>query len=322
MTTSTDAPRKLWGETVSLYRDLLKVMVPVMVAVKVAVELGLVDLIAGYFAPVMMLVGLPGEMGIVWVTAIVVNPYAAAAALVTLLPTTALTGADITILATMILVAHSLPIEQRILQQAGVSFLFTTILRLVAAVLLGWLLDTGYGISGTLQEPAVIAWLPAGETDPGWITWLVDSARSLAIIFVILMVLLALLRAMDTYGLTRLIARAMAPVLRLIGIDPATTSMTMTGVLLGITYGGALIMREARSGRVSRKDVFLSSCLLCLSHSLIEDTLFFMALGAHYSGVFVARLVFSILLVALIARVLHRMPERSFNRLLCSTPTA
>ena len=39
------------------------------------------------------------------------NPYAAAAALVTLLPTTPLTGADVTVLATMILVAHSLPIE-------------------------------------------------------------------------------------------------------------------------------------------------------------------------------------------------------------------
>ena len=322
MTTPTRTMRKLSSEAVSLYWDLLKVMVPVMVMVKVAVELGLVDLIADYFAPIMMLVGLPGEMGIVWVTAIVVNPYAAAAALVTLLPTTPLTGADVTVLATMILVAHSLPIEQRILQQAGVSFLFTTVLRLVAAVLLGWLLDTGYGVSGTLQGPVAIAWLPAGETDTGWIAWLTDSTRSLAIIFVILLALLGLLRAMDVYGLTRLIARAMAPLLRMIGIDPATTSMTMTGVLLGITYGGALIMREARSGRVSRKDVFLSSCLLCLSHSLIEDTLFFMALGAHYSGVFVARLVFSILLVALIARLLQRIPEHSFNRLLCSNPAA
>jgi len=44
---------------------LFRIMVPVIIVVKVLSELGLVKYIAFAFAPVMKLVGLPGEMGLV-----------------------------------------------------------------------------------------------------------------------------------------------------------------------------------------------------------------------------------------------------------------
>ena len=67
LTTFKDATR------ISL--DLFKIMVPVVIAVKILQELNLIGYLAAPLAPIMKLVGLPGEMGLVWATAPVNNIY-------------------------------------------------------------------------------------------------------------------------------------------------------------------------------------------------------------------------------------------------------
>ena len=103
--------KKLLRDTFSLYWELLKVMAPVMILVRLAVEFGVIEMIGRAISPVMQLVGLPGEMGFVWVTAMIVNIYAGAAALLTLLPEHPLTIAQATVLGSMILISakSSLP---------------------------------------------------------------------------------------------------------------------------------------------------------------------------------------------------------------------
>ena len=308
----------LLSETWELYWTLIKVMVPVMIAVKLATDFGAVEVIAKAFAPIMTLVGLPGEMGIVWVTALLINIYAGAAALVTLLPNSPLTVADATVLGTMMLVAHAIPVEQRIAQLAGPSFWFTSVLRIASAIVLGFVLHHIYTALEALQEPVQIAWLPAGNENTGWITWTMDSVQTLATIFLILLVLIIVLKVLERTGITSLIGRMLAPFLRLIGIGETAVPLTLSGLLLGLSYGGALVIKEARSGRMSRRDVFLSISFLCLCHSIIEDTLFIMALGGHISGVLFARLIFTIAVIALLAMVVARIPEDRFRRYLCT----
>lgn len=90
----------------------------------------------------------------------------------------------------------------------------------------------------------------------------------------------------------------------------------MVGVLLGLSYGGALIIREAKAGTIPRRDLFLSICLLSLTHSLIEDTLFIMALGADLTGILLARVVFTLIVIWALDKVLRVVPERTAERLL------
>ncbi len=303
--------KEIAKDGVRLYLELLKVMVPVMVLVRVAVELGAIELTGRLVAPVMGLVGLPGEMGFVWVTAMLVNIYAGAAVLLTLLPTVPLTVAQATVLGAMILIAHSLPVEQRIAQKAGAGFLFTLVLRLVAALVYGVLLNLVYTGFESMQQPARVVFLHLTPPAAGWGEWLVAGVRSLWSIFWIILTLLAALRLLDRFGVTARIARLLQPVLRLMGIGTMATSMTVTGSLLGISYGGALILQEVRSGKVSARDVFLSLCFMCICHSLIEDTLFVMAFGGHWSGLLVGRFLFALLLTGLLARLVHRLPART-----------
>ena len=51
-----------------------------------------------------------------------------------------------------------------------------------------------------------------------------------------------------------------------------------------------------------------------LSHSIFEDTLLLMVLGAHISGIFWARLAFSLLVIFILAKLIKVLPVTVFNR--------
>ena len=308
--------KTLTSRTVSLYIELLKVMIPVMILVKLGVDFGAIEFIGQMISPVMSWVGLPGEMGFVWVTAMLVNIYAGAAALLTILPECPLTIAQATILGSLILIAHSLPVEQRIAQKAGAGFLFTLGLRLVAALVYGVILSAVYTGFEEFQQPAKVVFLELTPPAQDWSSWTVSSIKSLWSIFWIIFVLLFGLRLLDILKITPILAKGLSPFLRLMGIGEKATSMTVTGALLGISYGGALIIQEARSGNLKEKDIFLSLSFMCLCHGLIEDTLFVMAFGGHYSGLLIGRFVFSLAVIMILARVVNKLPSLTFRRFL------
>lgn len=306
---------RILRESVSLYWELVKIMVPVMVAVKIAVVLGLIGVLSSAFAPLTSLVGLPPEMGLVWATACLVNIYGGAAALIGVLPEAPLTVAQLTVLLSLILAAHSLPVEQRVCQKAGTSIVYTTLLRFAAALAYGAILSAVYTHFDLLQQPAEIAWLPSGGAHESWSTWALNSVQSLASIFIIILALITLLRVFDVLGVTRLLTRALQPALRVMGIGPGATPLAMVGVLLGLSYGGGLIIREARAGTLPPRDVLLSVSLLAICHSMIEDTLFMIALGGHWSGIVIGRVAFSVVVMIVLARIVHALPDRVLYRL-------
>ena len=313
---------RLLKESLTLYWTLVKIMVPVMIAVKVAVELGVIDILSAGFSPVRGVVGLPSEMGLVWATAVLVNIYGGAAALLGVLPSVDLTVAQMTIITSMILAAHAIPVEQRVCQKAGVSFLFSTVLRFAAAFLYGLILNAVYSGFDLLQQPVNIAWLPTAAPDSGWWGWAEASVISLASIFLIIFALVLVLRLFDVIGLTDRIGKMLAPLLRFMGIGKAATPLALVGVLLGLSYGAGLIIREARAGTLPPRDIFLTVCFMAICHSMIEDTLFMIALGGHWSGVLVGRFVFSLLVMAVLARIVHALPDRVFERWLFRSPAA
>jgi hypothetical protein len=76
------------------------------------------------------------------------------------------------------------------------------------------------------------------------------------------------------------------------------------------------MIQEARSGKMGGRDVFFSIALMGLCHSLIEDSLLMMALGAHLSGTLWARLLFALVVVFLLVKLLRLVPDETFSRFL------
>lgn len=315
-----NAARSITKSALKLYWELLLAMVPVMILVRIGVEYGLIDYLAIAFEPLMNLIGLPASTGLVLATGMLVNNYGAAAALVGIMPYTDLSVAQLTVLLSMVLIAHALPIEQVISRKAGLSFKFSIVLRFGGGLLYGWILNAIYSWGNWLQEPATIAWLPADSADAGWGEWAINSAVSLFWLFWVILGLVTLLKVFEVLKITDLLARVLSPLLSLMGISKAATSITMVGVLLGLAFGGGLIIKEAREGNLSPRDIVLSLCFMALCHSLIEDPLFMIALGGDVSGVLIGRFIFAVIVMIGLSRLILALPERTFNRLLYRGP--
>ena len=100
--------KKLLQEIKDVIVPLYKILIPFVFIIKLLEIIGIVDFIAKAFAPLMGLIGLPAELGIIWVTALVVNIYAALILFINILPFLDVSVAQITVLTVAMLFCHNL----------------------------------------------------------------------------------------------------------------------------------------------------------------------------------------------------------------------
>lgn len=290
---------------VSIYWTLLTLTLPLLVLVRLLDEhFNLISHLGNFFAPLMGLVGLPGDAGVVFATALLLQVYAGLLVLATLWTQLELTTAQVTILMTMMLVAHSLPVETRIVQKAGMPATYALLLRLGSAFLLGMILHAIYGDT-MLHTPAVLAFTPTEEVH-GWGDWAMQQLRNWSAVFVIIQMLMLFVNVMRVTHAEKLLSYLLAPLFRTMGIGEKAINMTMIGMLIGLSYGGGLLIAESKKGTIARRDVVCALSLLCLCHAVVEDTMLGLLVGAHISGVLFARVAYSIAVMALLNLVLRR----------------
>ena len=135
--------REVLMDAVHVSFDFFKVLIPISIAMKILAELDWIRYLALPLEPVMQLTGLPADLGIAWATGIMVNFYSALIVFIGLLPgLPPLTTEQVTTLAVMMLIAHSIPAEGRIAAQCGVSFIGQAVIRLVVAIIGGVIVHT------------------------------------------------------------------------------------------------------------------------------------------------------------------------------------
>lgn len=310
------------SECIRIFIVLVKTMVPAMFVVRLLELAGATAYLAKAFDPLMGLAGLPGAAAIAWATCIFSGLYASVAVMISLLPEHPMTVAQVSVLCSLLLFAHMLPVEQTIVRRAGPSALVTGFLRIAGGYVFAILLNFTYGFTGTFQQPASPAWMPEISADTGWVEWTYGLGQTLIICFFVILGLLILMRAFDAIGGERIIGFLLRPLLRMLGIGEQAAQIAIIGLLLGITYGGGLIIGESKAGRVGPRDVFLTMVFLGFCHSLIEDTAIMMAAGAEPIGIVLGRLGFSLVATAALSLVIRRMPDRYFYRFLTKAPAA
>jgi hypothetical protein len=117
----------------SLTIDMIKVIVPFYLLVELIKFLGFIRLIGGFFKPFMGLFGLPGEAALALIAGYAANLYAAIAVLKPL----HLSAKDVTIVALMLGISHSLPVETPITKRTGVNAWLLLLVRILLSLLVG-----------------------------------------------------------------------------------------------------------------------------------------------------------------------------------------
>ncbi|HMO44793.1 MAG TPA: hypothetical protein PKB14_02035 [Rubrivivax sp.] len=306
-----------------MFRTVAFIMVPVMVLVYVAERLGLVALAGQALAPAMGLMGLPPQAGIAWATTVLTNIYGGIAVIAASAGDVQMSVAQMSALGSMMLFAHNLPTEQAVVRRAGASALFTGSLRLVAAAVYGAAVAWICQIGGWLQQPVSLAWLAGSGASrsgpPDLWPWLVSTARSLLLILAIIAVLVVVLDALERLGITRWLTRRLAPVLRLTGLTEQAAPLTTIGLLLGLAYGGALIIEASEREKYDRRTLLLALCWLSLFHAVLEDTLLIAALGADLWIILALRGLVTLAIMAGLAAATR--PHTAWGRRLAQAPT-
>jgi hypothetical protein len=124
----------------------------------------------------------------------------------------------------------------------------------------------------------------------------------LAVIIIPLMIGLALLRD------ARLLDRAaglLKPLMKRLNLSNRAAFPLLAGFFLGIVIGSGVIIAFARDGSLTKRDLMLVLVFLGICHSIIEDTVVFVALGAYWWVLISARFLLAAL-VAFIASFLLR----------------
>ena len=305
--------KELFQEIARVYITLLKVMVPAIIVVKVLDLLGGTQWLAGMLAPLMQFVGLPEQLGLVWATAILTNIFTAIVVFVDVTTQLELSVAQVSVVGILILLSHSVLIEGAVAKMVGVSWRLTISLKLGGGLLLAALVNWGYTTFDYQQQAAVLLW-QSERKELSIMQWGIEQLQLLLSIFFIISTLIILLRILKKIGVERLLQKLLSPLFKLLNITKDASNITITGITLGLSYGAGLLISEVKKCKMSKKDVLLSISFLSLAHSLIEDTLLILLLGADVMAILWIRIIFAICLVALLSKYLEMRESAYLKR--------
>lgn len=121
--------------------ELAKVIIPVYFIITFLKYTSAIDWLANVFQPITILMGLPGEATLPIALANALTTYPAIPAIASF----SFTPKEITIMSTMILLCHSLPIETVIAQKSGTKGWLIVVIRVLAALIAGIVLNIFIG---------------------------------------------------------------------------------------------------------------------------------------------------------------------------------
>ena len=271
---------------------LLKIILPISLIVSFLQYWGIVSLIASFLSPALSFIGLPGESAVVFITSIFLPLYAPIA-IITTLP---LDLREITILALMCLISHNLFVETAVQKKTGSSALIMFFLRLstslIGAFILNLLLPEHIGSSHTIQQSIVFP-----NVQDMLYSWMISAGLLSLKISLIITGLLILQNILKEFNILIVIARTFAPLMRLLGLSRDCSFLWFIAQTLGLAYGSAVSIEAVESKTISLRNANLLNYHIAINHSLLEDTLLFVAIGVPVGWIVAPRFILAILVV-------------------------
>ncbi|TAK72855.1 MAG: hypothetical protein EPO11_09540 [Gammaproteobacteria bacterium] len=284
-----------------LWLKILRLMIPISIIVKILEMIGLITIFGKLLEPIMIFVGLPGLMGLVWAITIATNLWAGALLFVSLSGLIHVSMAQVTILGILMLMAHGLPIEIRMVQKCGVSAIFALVLRVASAIGLAYAFNHLFSAFKLLQAPATIMLGSSSISENNLFDWVLYQGKSYLFVLMMLLGLVLLLDLLKKYGLVHKLGTILAPYLSLIGVSKKCAPITLVGMTLGLVYGGVLLLKEIEIGELDSDDVLLSITSMNLFHSIIEDTIIIVLMGGSLFWVLPIRFIFTVVVMRFIS---------------------
>jgi len=288
---------------------LLKIILPISLFVSFLQYWGVITLIAGFLSPVFSLIGLPGESAVVFITSIFLPLYGPVA-IIAKLP---MDIRQITILAIMCLISHNLFVETAIQKKTGSSAFIMFFLRLgtsiAGAFILNQVLPAHIGSSHVIQKG--LEFLSIQDMLINWLLTAGQLSLKISLIISGLMILQAILKE---FNLLNKISKTFAPLMRILGLSTDSSFLWFVAQTLGLTYGSAVMIEEVENQSITPLHANLLNYHIAINHSLLEDTLLFVAIGVPAGWIIAPRVLLAMVVVWSVRVIMRfRLKKKSKN---------
>ncbi|GAM61358.1 putative membrane protein [Vibrio ishigakensis] len=206
-------------KTIGIWLSVIRLMIPIAISVKILEEFGAIEFLGSLLEPLMISIGLPGVLGLVWAVALITNLWTAALVFVTISSGMEITSAEVTILGIMMLFAHGLPLEIRMAQKCGVGAVFSIILRVGSAIITAYLFNWIFTSNSILQDQATIYISTNNLIESTYFDWVINQLQSYIIVFIMLFVLTIVLDLLKHFGLVHKLGEILSPYFKLMGLS-------------------------------------------------------------------------------------------------------
>lgn len=283
-------------------RWLLSLMIPISLIVTLLQFFGIIGWVAEFLNPAFKLIGLSGQCAFVFLTSILLNIYSAIAVISSL----SLSMKEITILAVMCLISHNMIIESLIQKKTGTSVVQMVLLRILSSIFCAFILNKIL-LNDKYQSITQNTLIDNTTLSIVMYNWLFNILElSVKVIFFVTS-LMIIQKILERSGIIILISKLLSPVLKIMGLPAKTSFLWIVSNVLGFAYSSAIIFEEVEKGNLSQKDINLFNYHVSISHSLLEDTLLFLAIGVSMIWLIIPRLI-----IAIIAVWLYRFIDFQF----------
>ena len=271
---------------------LIKIIIPISLAVSLLQYWGIIEIIANQLTPLFSVVGLPGESAIVFISSLFLSLYGPIAILATL----TLNMREITILAVMCLISHNMIVETTIQKKTGSSALIMFSMRIFlsffTAFVLNLLLPEFVGKSQIATIS--IVYKNIGEMLYNW----TQSAGWLALkITFIITGLMTLQNILKEFKILDLLSKIFAPLMSIMGLSRESSFLWFVAQTLGLTYGSGVMLEAVKKKEITPHNANLLNYHIAINHSLLEDTLLFVAIGVPALWMIIPRFILAIVVV-------------------------
>jgi hypothetical protein len=266
-----DVFQKAWKNSIKVSWLIIKIYIPFSILAIILKQTGVLEFIAPFFAPLMKLMGLPGDTAVILLSGFV-NFFGALGALSAF----ELTFRQITILGVVVGLAHSLFVETAVLMKLKMATLRIAFFRIIVAFIAGVIMNLCLpkNINGVILNPYVVS-------EFSWLTTIKSLATTSVQIVIVLFIITLMYELILLWKHAAIIKQKIKFIPNAVGFSDDAFGPWIVGFFIGIAYGAGILFQLAEKNKLAHKDLCLTTIFLILAHAIIEDTMLFVMVGGN-----------------------------------------
>lgn len=267
---------------------IFKIMIPVSLLMAILNYLGVIDRLSVFFQPIASLLGLSGQSILVLLSGYLINTYSAIALMISL----ELPLKEVSILSSMILLSHTLPVELSIQKKAGGKMWLLLLIRVGSSIIAGLALNLILSGGNEIIVPG--AQLVSSAESVSLLdvlkTWLLENVTILKI-FIINIAINVAFKFLIKYHIVDKLSNLLKHVMFLFGLAKEAAPYWLVANIIGLIYGAGILITANENNSLEKDEIRKLNISICSMHSLIQETANFLPLGVNILVLIIPRFI-------------------------------